>query len=288
MMKLSELVFGQKAIVQMLWGEQKIEFDTEVLINDSTGVYIAPYKHKGGILELNVIPGRGVICNLFTDDYVTKQRISWKNIELQTVDKNNDKLYLISTSGYNSVAENDDRRTHDRIMIRLNAKVKDPISQIITDVMVHDISDIGISFYAPNSFSPKASQLVVTFEDIVDGKNYNIKVECVMVRSVKKAGNILVGCKITGENKDYLIYSFIMRLRDKSRLKGMSPNNIDTGESIDNQDENTEGSEITILDESPSEVDESSGDEEKKENEGDESEKELEKKSDKEPEKEKK
>lgn len=247
-MKLNEMVLNQNIIIQLVWGEQKIEFDSEVLINDSTGVYISPYLHNGSVLELNISPGRGVVCNLFTNNPITKQRISWKGIEMQTVDKDGKKLYMIKTSGYNGVAEGDDRRTHDRVIVNLNGKVDEIETQTITDIIIHDISDIGISFYAPVSFAPKSYQLVVYFEDIVDGKNFDIKLECTITRIEKRIGNVFVGCKIVGENKNYLIYGFVMRLREKNKQKNITFANVEVvSESVPEEDKQQKLNEAEVI-----------------------------------------
>jgi len=81
-MKLTDLLEKQRLTVQLLWGEQKIEFFSNVIEKEESEVYISPYLHNGSELELNVTPDKGVICNVFTNDPSTRHRISWKNIEL--------------------------------------------------------------------------------------------------------------------------------------------------------------------------------------------------------------
>lgn len=218
-MKLVDLFVKQKVSIELIWGEQKIEFVSSVLENDGTAVYVQPYFHNGSELDLNVTQGKGVICNLFTNDPATRKRISWKNIELTTVNRNDVIMYCLKTYGFNYVAKADDRRQHDRIVVQVQAKAFDVQSKDGVNILVHDISDVGISFYAPLSYEPVSQQVVVTFTDYVDGKEFQMRVDCSIARMVNRAGNMFVGCKIVGENKDYQLYGFMKRLRDKNRNK---------------------------------------------------------------------
>lgn len=218
-MKLVELLVNQRLTVQLLWGEQKIEFFSNVIEKDESAVYVSPYLHDGSELELNVVQGRGVICNLFTNDPSTKHRISWKNIELTTVIRNDKRVYCLKTSGYNHVAKHDDRREHARLVVQAQAKVIDEQSNEMVDAIVHDISDIGISFYAPNSFVAKTHQLNIYFNETINDTTYKVSVECMIVRTTSKAGNQFFGCKIISANKDYQLYCFLKRLNTKNKNK---------------------------------------------------------------------
>lgn len=216
-MKLIDLLENQRLTIQLLWGEQKIEFFSNVLGKDDSSVYVSPYLHGGSELELNVTADKGVICNLFTINPSTKQRISWKNVELTTVIRNDKTVYCIRTNTHNHIAKHDDRRKHDRVVISAKARVFEGQTGNGVDIIVHDISDIGISFYAPNSFLPNENQLTITFSDTVGEKQFDVKVECSIARTTNKAGNRFVGCKIVKENKDYLLYGFMKRLEDKNK-----------------------------------------------------------------------
>lgn len=216
-MRLVELLANQRITVQLLWGEQKIEFFSNVIENDDSSVYVTPYLHNGSELELNVTPNKDVICNIFTNNPSTKQRISWKNVELTTVNRNDKIMYCIKTNGYNHIAKHDDRRKHDRLIITTKARVYEGKLDEGVSIIVHDISDIGISFYAPNSFAPNDHQLTIMFSDYVGEKEFDVKVECVIARTTSKAGNRFIGCKILKENKDYQLYGFLKRLEDKNK-----------------------------------------------------------------------
>lgn len=244
-MKLTDLMLNQSVIVQLLWGEQKIEFASTVIEIDGKDIYLTPYLHGGSELELNIIPGKGVVCNIFTDNPDNGTRISWKNIVLSTVKKKSGVQYCIKTNVFNLMAEHDDRRQHDRTVIRVNGKVFDGQSENGVDVLVHDISDIGVSFYAPPSFSPNSHQVVVVFSDSLGDKLFNVRLECAMVRTVNKVGNLFIGCRIVKPNKDFQIYGFMRRLIDKNKRKFKEPdlagnNSVNTQEDTKTEDKKSE------------------------------------------------
>lgn len=211
-MKLVELLQNQNIIVQLLWGEQKIEFYSEVIEKNETAVFITPYVHNGQVLELNVTLDKGVICNVFTDEPVTKQRISWKGIELTTVKKNNDIIYCLKAHSYNAVSNNDDRRLHERTAVQIDACILDDN----IGVTIHDISDTGLSFYAPKSFEPTPQQLNIYFTDEIGEIEHKVKVTCTISRVAEEENRNVIGCKLLGENKDYQIYELLKRLHEKA------------------------------------------------------------------------
>lgn len=238
-MKLTELLESQRLTIQLLWGEQKIEFFSNVIEKDDSAVYVSPYFHNGSELELDVVQGKGVICNLFTNDPLTKHRISWNNVELTTVIRKDKMVYCLKTNGYNHVAKHADRRKHDRMVVQTKAKVFEEQLNEGVDVIVHDVSDIGISFYAPKSFVSKTNHLNVLFSETINGKTFNVNVGCTIARDTNKAGNRFVGCRITKENKDYQLYCFMKRLSDKNKNRITKPeyNVLSVGEQIETKDE---------------------------------------------------
>lgn len=214
-MKLADLMVNQKIVVQILWGERKIEFDTEVKGKEEKGVLVGTYQYQGGPLELNIDSSSNIICTIYADDPRTGQRVSWKNVALKTIDSSKGRVYEISTYGYNNMAKTDERRRSNRMIIKKSGKVYDADKDEYTDIIVHDICDIGLSFLAPESFNPSAYQLTVTFEDIVDSKTFNVKADCTVTRVDKKNNLVLYGCKLVGQNKEYLLYSCVFRKTKK-------------------------------------------------------------------------
>lgn len=214
-MKLTELLQDQSIIVQLLWEEQKIEFTSSVIAHEEAAVYITPYIHNGKELELNVTSDKGVACNIFADEPITNNRVSWKGVELTTVSRDDSTVYCIRTRGYNAVSNIDDRRLDERIQLNIDARLLDPQNGDI-GITIRDISGTGLSFYASETFVPKSQQVAVTFTDNIGEIVYSVKAECTISRISKEDGHNIIGCKLIGENKDYKVYELLKRLRGKA------------------------------------------------------------------------
>lgn len=218
-MKLEDLLLSQKIVIQITWGEQKIEFSSNVVEKDSEGAYVTPYRHNDSELQLNITEGTGVICNVFTDDIKTGQRISWRNVEITTVDRNGRVLYRIKTRGFNNVASLDDRRYNERTVVQVSGRAIDVNNNEDIGITVYDVSGVGISFHAPKTYAPKSQQLVVKFTDSIDDKTFNVQVECIVSRTSVEEGHIVVGCRLAGENRDYQLYRLLKHLKNKNGSK---------------------------------------------------------------------
>lgn len=216
-MKLIEMWPNQKIIVQLLWEEQKIEFSSEVIKKADGAIYVTPYVHNGMELELNITLDKSVVCNVFADNPITKQRISWKGVELTTVNNDGKLIYCLKTRDYNAVSMLDDRRTNERVKVMVDAVVSNGQGEDI-NVTLNDISDKGVSFLAPETFTPNSQQVAISFSDNIGERVYKLKLECAISRMDKAASQLIVGCKLLGENKDYQIYELLKRLRSKNNL----------------------------------------------------------------------
>lgn len=214
-MKLVELLQNQKLIIQLVWDEQKIEFYSNVIDIDETAIYVAPYIHNGSELELNIVSDSNVACNIFTDDPITEQRISWKGLSLTTVNRDNKIVYCLKTHSYNAVSNLDDRRLHERVEVQATGRLLDGEDGDIS-ITIHDISDNGISFYLPGCSEPKAQQLRISFTDTIDERIFDVQVVCAVSRVNKEEGRMLVGCRVLEENNNYRIYELLKRLRKKN------------------------------------------------------------------------
>ena len=215
-MKLAELLLNQKIIIQLTWGDEKIEFPSEIVENIGEAVYATAYIHKGAALKLNITEGTDVVCNVFADNPTTGQRVSWRNVELTTSENRARTLYCVRTRGFNNVASPDERRNNERTVIDISGTVTDTSSGEITNITVHDISGVGISFYAPKTYSPKIQQVIVTFTDIIEARMFDVKVECLISRTKIEEDHITVGCKFVTENRDYQLYRLIKHLKGKA------------------------------------------------------------------------
>lgn len=216
-MKLTDLLTGQKISLQIAWGEKIIEFDSHIMSKGGDMIFVTPYMHNGSPLELNIESSSKVTCNLFAIVVDTKQRQSWKRVELHTIKSNGRIAYSIEANRFKPSSVFDDRREHERIEINKRGYVIIPENGKQFGMTIHDISDIGISFIVDNSFFPVSSQVTISFGDTVNGRDFSMRIFCVTVRTQRVEGGSLWGCRITGENRDFLLYSFLTRLASKNK-----------------------------------------------------------------------
>lgn len=214
-MKLTDLLTGQKISLQIAWGEQIIEFESHIISKAGDMLYVTPYMHNGSPLELNIEATSKVICNVIAITVDTKQRQSWKRVELLTIKSNERVMYSIVANRFNPTSVHDDRREHERIEINKRGYVIIPENGRQFGMTIHDISDIGISFIVDDSFFPVSNQVTISFGDTINGRDFSMRIYCLTVRSQKVEGGSLWGCRISGENRDFLLYSFLTRLASK-------------------------------------------------------------------------
>lgn len=222
-MRLTDLCRNQKIIIQILLGEKRIEFTSDVIGTDDSKLLVSPYVLNGEALELHIYQDAGLICNLFADDPHTKQRISWKNVQLTTVNINNRKCYSLKTYGFSNIADPEDRRISDRTPVEVCGSVYDGSLEPSADISIRDISASGISFFAPESYVPENQQVTISFSDMIDDNQFDIKVDCAVVRVSSEKGQNVIGCKIVGDNRAYELYGFMKRIAVKNSMTAFNP-----------------------------------------------------------------
>ena len=217
-MKLTELLGKQKIIVQLVWGENKLEFSSDVIEKDDEAIYVTPCMNEGRELEINVTRDKAVICNIFTDDSANQQRISWRNVELLTVERSGRMLYRIKTHTYNNISNIEDRRDAERTIVSVDGEISDGRNNV--RIIIHDISDSGIAIYVPKSFIPKSQQLKITFSDKVENETYDIEAVFSIARTEYMTDCALIGCRLMGEgNMKYRTYNYMKRICKKHENK---------------------------------------------------------------------
>ena len=213
-MRVTDLARNQEIIVQINWGDRRIEFESNVLGRDERGIFISPYLHDDKALELEIDNSNQVSCNIYTDSDEGK-RISWKNVLVSTVTHAGERTYYVMPRFFNVFAKPDERREHERIKVHKQGKAVDTLTRITTDIMVNDVSDVGISFYAPSNFSFSSNRVIILLNDMVSGSKFHLNVECAVARTEKKVGTQFYGCRVVGDNKDFLLYAFSKKMEKK-------------------------------------------------------------------------
>lgn len=217
-MELTDLLGADNIIIQIHWGDKKIEFKTEAWGRAEKGIYVMPYLNNGLPVELNIKSHSDIQCDVFGNDPNTHKWVIWKNVELLTIEVNGVTVYSLATSNFNRLGKDNERRNAERISVRRDGELWDEIDSRNVQIMVYDISDNGLSFYAPYNFIPIGGNQRICFKDRVKNQEFDIEIVCKIVRAEQKGGMMFFGCKIMEENKAYLMYYCLKKLMKNNGL----------------------------------------------------------------------
>ena len=80
------------------------------------------------------------------------------------------------------------------------------------EVIVHDISDTGISFYTDEPVSFSSDIISVKFADNINGERFSISTTAKIVRNYIEQGKRFYGCLIVDPPMDYQLYVFMHKV----------------------------------------------------------------------------
>lgn len=214
-LKLQELKSSSDLTVQILWEHSQIEFRSKLVKTGTRGIYITPYLRDGKPLNFDIAITDNVQCNLYAvDTNASSGRIVWNDVELQAVEEPEGLLYHITTRQFNQYSRPGERRIHERTSSDVVATISD-MSFHSTEVILHDISDNGISFYATEPLSSLSDTLNIKFNDTINGEQFIINTTIKIVRNYEKQGKMYYGCRVMEPTSDYQLYVFLHRLHMK-------------------------------------------------------------------------
>lgn len=217
-LEMHEMTIAKKVIVQMVWGDNIIEYETTVIGVDEDGAYVKPFIHNGKPLELNIQLQSHVVCNAFTDDEHERRRVGWRNIGLETVQQGDRIIYYLSTSQFNRIAGEEERRDNERTVVNKTGSLLDKNHSKYKEIRIYDVSDNGISFYVANEFFSDGEIHEIYFTDYVNGQLFEMKLKSKIVRRIFKAGLSFYGCEVVESNRDFLFYTNTLKMEKKRRI----------------------------------------------------------------------
>lgn len=221
-MKLSGLLGAKNVIVQLVWGERMLEFPTNICRAHEEGIVVQPYRVQGEVLNLEIGQTSHVVCNLFADSPEDGSRIAWRSLNVKTLVTQGECFYHMTASDFKKLSNSEDRRKDHRITVNRKAFLKEKGVSKDREVIVHDISDTGISFFAPLDFSTASNIVYLYFHDQVEEHIFDMNIECEIVRREKKAGNQFFGCKIKHVSNDYLVYGYMKKMAEVREQKELN------------------------------------------------------------------
>lgn len=205
-MKITELKNGTNVDIEIVNNEKKFLFTTKV-IGQLNGFCVADiYKHNETIpVVLNSKTNKNdIVFNVYTIDSNTKQRLGWRNVQIETIDS----MYVFSTFQFAKESGICDRRIDERIKVDTVCEIQlDDNTSLSVDVF--DISRSGIAFWLNEEDAKNINvreKYKMYFQENVSDQEFEFSVEAKVVRKNLQNNKILVGCMLFGVNKNYLLY----------------------------------------------------------------------------------
>lgn len=233
-MKLQDLKVGEKITLEVVWGISVYPIPTMVVASTEEGTIIKPFVVLGTVLELGSEQFRDMHYNINGVTPVTKEKVSWKNVNVQTKVLKDVTYYIIRTKEDAEYGNRQERREHPRMTLDLKGtatviteeealgKDKNKADNMVDNILgiqavqheirVHDISDSGISFYTHKDVEFMGHYVKIEFGDKVKNKYFESMVFCLPNRCEDKGEWRLYGCDINRTAGDLLLYVFLKRM----------------------------------------------------------------------------
>lgn len=214
-MTIQDLRPGQPVALEVVWGEQTYEVQTTVMGSNDIGLLIKPVEYKGVILDFEAGHFKDMNFSIHCIEEKTGQRRVWRNVHIKVITYYAKSYYAVSVMSFGKNAQSSERRKNTRMKIDANGAIVTGGDKEDVPVIVHDLSDVGISFFVDNDYEIPSGVLKVKFKDTARKNEFDLRVDCSVVRHFHKDGRKFYGCKIVETNKNMLTYICLKRMEGK-------------------------------------------------------------------------
>ena len=161
---------------------------------------------------------KGIVINVYVNNHHGR-RYFWPDVSLKVTKRGNETYYLIQTSTYKETAREDERRSKDRILIEQSCNLSIYGEDGYYTGVVHDVSQVGISFYCDSEIEIGGRLVVVEFSDSVGDHDFTLQLKVRKVRIDDTAEKKLYGCRIVEAGRDTMVYLYFKKLYKLKELK---------------------------------------------------------------------
>lgn len=215
-MYIDELKPGETVLLELVKGKASYEVGTVVLGNKLVAgferhVLLKPFEYQGKVLDLSGKSFSGVQFNLYASNSEGK-RVIWKQISLEVKTYKNESYYIITPHKHNLMGVVCERRFNDRYKVNIEGVMECPASHVEKEVIIYDISAVGISFIHPESLNVVDHNIIIHFEEVINDKIYSLDVEAFCLRVQNKDDEYLYGCSVKQASNQMLAYVYIKKL----------------------------------------------------------------------------
>ena len=210
MKKIDDIRSGQNVTLEIQWGEGDYEMPSQVIGNIDGKLLLKPYVYNGVVVKMMSEDNQDMSINLHCiDDEGNRKVFNEVNISSQTY--KDEIIYEVSADSYNSFAQSSERRSYKRTVIDYPGRLITEKGNMLKEVTIKDISDGGISFMISSDYKIDQKKVVLTWEDKIQGKQFNIRVHGMVSRHEKDGDNTVYGCEIMEPDRDLLMYILLKR-----------------------------------------------------------------------------
>ena len=151
-MLISDIPVGGPISIEISIDNVSYEMPSSVVASKNGYILIAPFTSKGAVIDFSSY--KDILFNLYTIDPATKNRVVWKNINIETITYKStgfaSAYYKISTNVFASIASECDRRFNQRISTEASGHISSDTTEADIPVTLIDVSDKGLSFSTSN------------------------------------------------------------------------------------------------------------------------------------------
>ena len=213
-MLISDIPVGGPISIEISIDNVSYEMPSSVVASKNGYILIAPFTSKGAVIDFSSY--KDILFNLYTIDPATKNRVVWKNINIETITYKStgfaSAYYKISTNVFASIASECDRRFNQRISTEALGHISSDTTEADIPVTLIDVSDKGLSFSTSNELLYNYNNTYITFSDQANGKQFNFHFKCFIIRSQLYGERYIYGCIIPTPSREYLTYVFLKKI----------------------------------------------------------------------------
>ena len=183
-MLISDIPVGGPISIEISIDNVSYEIPSSVVASKNGYILLAPFTSKGAVIDFSSY--KDILFNLYTIDPATKNRVVWKNINIETITYKStgfaSAYYKISTNVFASIASECDRRFNQRISTMALGHISSDTTETDIPVTLIDVSDKGLSFSTSNELLYNYNNTYITFSDQANGKQFNFHFKCFIIR----------------------------------------------------------------------------------------------------------
>lgn len=209
-MLLTDLKAGSAISFEITIGDSHYEFPSSIIYVYPDSILIPPFIRNGNVVNLGDKRFGNMTFTIYYADTGHSRRLAFKGVSVETVEhsvgNNTDFYYKIKSSGFAALAKISERRNTKRMMLDLEGSITLEDSERNINVMIHDISNSGVSFFCSQKLDSLSNSLYIFIRDTINSHDFDIRIKCKIIRYIGNDNIYLYGCSITETSREYQSY----------------------------------------------------------------------------------